>query len=168
VLPTCGICNYTRDLPDDYNLWPRVVQGSIDIYPVTPFGKPTQPPIGFICALCLRAANSMRIYIKSIVQGVNVTQHAIKRFLERRAGEKMTEETARVTILKLYAQSKPIRFKSQHMIHRFLKNEFTEVRYTYAQGLIFVVTREEPPVVVTVEATGHRKMNEDFWYEEGR
>ena len=80
----------------------------------------------------------------------------------------MTEETARVTILKLFIQSKPIQFRSRHMIHRFLKHRMTEACYTYAQGFIFVATKEEPPTILTIEATGHRKLNKDFWYEENK
>jgi len=100
------------------------------------------------------------------MQGIKITQHAVDRFLERRTGENMTTETARITILKLFAQTKPIRFKSKHTIHRFLNNRSIEVRYTYAQGFIFVVAKEEPPVILTIEATGDRKLNDDFWYEE--
>lgn len=164
--PTCAICNYTRTLSDDFTLWPTEVQGPVDIYPVTAFGKPTKPLIGYICARCLKSANAMRIYMKSIIQGIKVTQHAVDRFMERHTGEHMTEEAARVTILKLFSKSKPIRFKSEHMIHRFLKNRSVEVRYTYAQGFIFVAAKEEPPVILTIEARGLRKLNRDFWYEE--
>jgi hypothetical protein len=100
------------------------------------------------------------------MQGVRMTKHAVDRFVERRTGEYLSEETARVTILKLFSQSKPIRFKGKHMLNRFLNNRRIAVRYTYAQGFIFVVAIEEPPVILTIEATENRKLNEDFWYEE--
>jgi hypothetical protein len=136
-----------------------------EIYPITVSGKPNKDIRGYICARCLHSANSMRIYIKSIIQGIIITNHALERFLERRSGEHMTEEAARISILKIFAQSKPIRFKSKYMIDRFLKHNLTEVSYTYAQGLIFVRTFEEPPVIVTIESTLDRKLGEDFWYE---
>ena len=165
--PTCAICNWTRPFPDDFTLWPHEVQEPIDIYPITEYGKPTRRLKGYICARCLHDANDMRIYIKSIMTGVNVTKHAIDRFLERRKGENMTEETARLSILKLFSQSKAIRFRGKHMLHRFLAHNRTAVRYTYAQGFIFVVAIEEPPTILTIEATDDRKLNDDFWYEEG-
>ena len=164
--PTCAICNYTRNLPDDFTRWPDVIQGPIDIYPITEHGKPTRRIKGYICARCLHDATATRIYIKSIIQGIKVTQHAVDRFLERTSGEHISEETARVTILKLFSHSKPIRIKSEHMIHRLLKNNLKEVRYTYAHGYIFVTTKEEPPVIVTIENAGQRTLNNDFWYEE--
>lgn len=154
----CAICSRARDLPDDYTLWPRIAQSTLDIYPVTPSGRPTQPAQAYVCARCLRSANSMRIHIKSIIEGVKVTQHAVKRFVERKPGEFMPEEIARTAILKIFAQSKPIRFKNK-------LNLTNEVQYTYAQGFIFVVAQEDPPVIVTVEKAGHRKLNSDFWYE---
>jgi hypothetical protein len=78
--------------------------------------------------------------------------------VERKSGEFMPEEIARTAILKIFAQSKPIRFKNK-------LNRPDEAQYTYAQGFIFVVTQEDPPVIVTVEKAGHRKLNSDFWYE---
>jgi hypothetical protein len=154
----CAICSRARDLPDDYTLWPRISHSTLDFYPVTPSGKPTQPAKGYVCASCLRCANSMRIHMKAIIRGVKVTQHAVKRFAERKSGEFMPEEIARTAILKIFAQSKPIRFKNK--LH-----PPDGVQYTYAQGFIFVVAQEDPPVIVTVETTGHRKLNSDFWYE---
>lgn len=156
----CAICSCARDLPDDYTLWPRMVQSSLDIYPVTPSGKPTQPSKAYVCARCLRSANSMRIYLKSTIQGVKVTQHAVQRFVERQSGDFMPEEIARTAILKIFAQSRPIRFK-----YRAPKNHPAAVKYTYAQGFIFVATREAPPVIITVHTAGRRKLNSDFWYE---
>lgn len=156
----CAICHCARDLPDDYTLWPRIVQSTLDIYPVTPSGKPTQPAKAYICARCLRCANSMRINLKSVIQGVKVSQHAVKRFVERKSGDFMPEEIARAAILKIFAQSRPIRFKN-----RLLENHPTAVKYTYAQGFIFVATREDPPVIVTVQTAGRRKLNSDFWFE---
>ncbi len=161
----CSICNHAFELPDDYTLWPSVVKNPVEIYPVTVSGKPNKSIKGYICARCLHSANSMRIYIKSTLQGIIITNHALERFLERRSGDRLTNEAAKSSILKIFAQSKPIRFKSNYMIDRFLKHNLTEVRYTYAQGLIFVTTLEEPPVIVTIEATLDRKLNEDFWYE---
>lgn len=154
----CAICSRARDLPDDYTLWPRIAQSTLDFYPVTPSGKPTQPAKAYVCARCLRCANSMRIHIKAVLRGVKVTEHAVKRFVERKSGEFMPEEIARTAILKIFAQSKPIRFKNS-------MNRPNEVQYTYAQGFIFVVMQEDPPVIVTVEKAGHRKLNSDFWYE---
>ena len=162
----CSICNYKYELPDDYTLWPSMINAPAEIYPITVLGKPNKPIKGYICARCLRAANSMRIYIKSIVQGIIITSHAVERFLERYSGEHMTEEAAKTAILKIFAQSKTIRFKSKYMIDRLLKHELKEVRYTYAQGLIFVISIEEPPVIITIEATLDRKLGEDFWYED--
>ena len=164
--PTCAICNWIRPFPDDFTLWPQEVQEHIDIYPITEYGKPTRRLKGYICARCLHEANEMRIYIKSIMQGVQVTKHAIDRFMERHAGEHMSDETSRVAIIKIFSISKPIRFKNRFMVQRFLNNRHKAVRYTYAQGFIFVVAKEEPPVILTIEATLNRKLNEDFWYEE--
>ena len=162
----CAICNSTRDLPEDFNEWPQELGKSLDIWPVTDDGKPTSRIRGYICSYCLSAANSMCFHVRSLMHGVIVTNHAIDRFLERQRGEPMPRGVARRAIIKIYSKSKPIRFKSQYVIKRLFNNDFEEVNYKYAQGFVFVVTKDKPAVIKTIEMAGGKKLNEDFWYVE--
>jgi hypothetical protein len=90
----CCICGWSRDLPEDLRDWAHVGDREIDIYPVTNAGKPHAEIQAFICAKCLRSANSMRLHIKALASKVNVTKHALERFLERQEGERISSESA--------------------------------------------------------------------------
>jgi len=68
--------------------------------------------------------------------------------------------------LKLSMIPKPIRFRSEHVVRRLFTNRFEEVDYKFAQGFVFVVTKDQPATIKTVELVGGKKLNEDFWLVE--
>ncbi len=163
---TCAICGYTKGLTLDYSQWPKLVGASSEFYPVTEKGYPGNDLVGLICARCLNRANSMRSYIKGLLSKLVVAKHAVERFMMRSNDNQMNEEAAKVTIMKLFNQARPIRFKDKYMVLRILNNHFREARYYYAQGFIFVLTAEFPPTILTVERTGDKKLGRDFFYIE--
>ncbi len=163
---SCAVCGYERPLPTDFNEWPPLVGTTVDIYLVTKRGKPDGEMLGFICAKCLRDANSMRIHIKSLLRRVRVTHHAVERFLSRLGGEAIEEESARGAIIKMFSHARQIRFKDEYMLRRILSNACEAADYYYHGGFIFVTSREVPPVIVTVERTESKKLGADFWYVE--
>jgi hypothetical protein len=151
-------------LPTDFNEWPPLVGTTVDIYPITKRGKPEGELLGFICAKCLKDANAMRVYMKTFLRKVRITHHAVQRFLQRQRGEPVSEESARVAIIKVFDHARLIRFKDEFMFRRMLNNECEAADYYYHGGWILVVSREHPPVIVTMERAGFKKLGRDFYY----
>lgn len=160
----CGICSYHANLSQDYSEWEHNNPQNSTFYPITKNGKPGSELVGFICARCLSRANMMRVFIKSRNAMIRVSKHAIERFLERDPSNDMSEESARVAIIKIFSQSKEIKLKTEYTVERFFNNGQQLVRYFYSNGFIFVVTDEENPLILTVERKWNRKLNKDFWF----
>jgi hypothetical protein len=109
----------------------------------------------------------MRFYMKSVLSKVHVSKHALERFQQRLKGERLTDESAQTAILKIFQKTKPVRFKDEFMIRRLFRNNLQVADYYYGQGFIFVLSRDNPPTIVTIETTGHKKLGKDFFYRDG-
>ncbi len=133
------------------------------LYPVRSSGKPTGRLRGHICARCLEEANKVRHYLKSRNQNIEVSKHAIERYLERFEGERPSEESAKISILKMFGYAQRIEFKKRFMVERE-RNNWKPADYLFHQGWIFVVTREPPRTIVTMERQWSKRLGRDFWY----
>ena len=161
----CGICGWEKEITDNFLLWPKLMGASTVIYPVTRGGRPNNEVRGFICAKCLREANSMRVFIKSLFSNIQITKHAIDRYLERCVGSQvMDSETARLAMIKEFSQAKEIYFKEDYQVERLLNNKFIEAKYYFIMGHIYVTDTKTPPTILTVEPTFGKHLNQDFWY----
>ena len=166
MLYTCAFCGHGWELPKRIDHWPQATPG-VEIYPVTDDGKPDGDLRGYICARCLGMATSMRVYM--LMASFVITEHALQRFISRNPRAHLDEATARVAMRKMLGQARRVRFKREFMTKRFVSNDCQEVHYLYSpNGFIFVTTIERPPVVVTVERTGGKKLNRDFFYVKGK
>lgn len=161
----CCVCGYSKSgMPADSET--RGITAYGDIYSVTHNGKPSGKLLAHICARCLRRANEMRGHVKSILSNVQVSRHALDRFLERQAGERISSESAKVAILKMFSHARKIVFKDRFMAQRLTNNQGKPADYFFQQGFIFVATKESPITIITIERQWHRKLGTDFWYAE--
>jgi hypothetical protein len=159
----CSVCQVTSTGSVREGYPAETAYGTL--YPLTFNGQPTGKIRGFICARCLKVANKMRHYFKSQEQNVQVSKHAIDRYLERQKGERISEEAAKITILRLFGHAHRIVFKDRFMAQRLFKHG-KPVDYLFHQGWIFVVSQDEPVTILTAEQQWHRKLGYDFWYVE--
>jgi hypothetical protein len=143
-----------------------MLEGEPQMYPVTENGRPDGKVRGFLCARCLRDANSMRDHIKAIMGGVRVSHHAVERYGERFKGERISEERLRVSLIRLFAKAKRIYFKDHFMAERLQNNSGVPAHYWFNGGYIFVTTQTIPYTIVTVERAWGRRLGRDFWYTE--
>ena len=167
ILPmsiNCSVCNRKSKLPEDHQLWSSLDGVHVDIYPVTVSGKPDKKTLGFICSSCLRYANSMRNNIKAQVAGVQISNHAVERFLERYNGPPMSDQSARLSILKRFSQAKEIKVRPEYEESGCLKHGHGEVRYYLMQGLQFVVSTDDPPIIITIAPAKRFREGIDYLY----
>jgi hypothetical protein len=157
----CSVCGIESNGTDRDGFPAETIFGLL--YPVTFYGKPNNPIRGFICARCLGEANKMREYLKSQLQNVQVSKHAIDRYLERQKGERVSDEAARIAILRLFGHAQRIAFRQEFMTERLLKHG-KPASYFFHQGWIFVVTEDEPTTILTIEHQWARRLGRDFWY----
>jgi hypothetical protein len=161
----CKLCGFEKGLTEDYTKWMGLVGLDAPLYPVTKNGQPGGTLHGFICARCLKSANSMRIFIKALVSGVQVTRHAIDRFIQRTKMVFPDEKTAKVAIIKAFSKSRQIRFTVMFQALRIINNQFKEANYYWNGGdLIFVTTKTTPATILTVEKPCNKRLNKDFIY----
>jgi len=146
----------------DFTRWPDIPGMRAGLYPVTRNGRPDGQLNGFICSRCLKNANSMRVFIKTIMAGVQVTDHAALRFIER-VTSGIDIETARVAVLRAFSKARKIRFKDEYMFRRFWNNNFEEADYYWNSDLVFVTTRKEPKTILSVEKLWGKSLNKDFF-----
>jgi hypothetical protein len=162
----CAICGYEIGITQDFIEWPNIPGLQPEFYPVTRGGKPTGKILNFICARCLADANSMRVFIKTLMSGVKVSTHAVFRFIERTAAAISDEQVGRVAVLRAFSKARKIRFRPGFTVTRILTNDFREADYFWVSDLVFAVTREEPPTIVTVEKLWGKSLYEDFFFAE--
>jgi len=98
----CQFCGWSKALPCAVSDWPQVLRDATDLYPVCKGGKLKQEPLGYICARCLRYANDSKFNLKALLSDIRVAVHAIDRFVERQEGERISRDSARLTIIKLF------------------------------------------------------------------
>jgi hypothetical protein len=160
----CAICGYEKEITDDFTKWPEIPGLRAEFYPVTKGGKPNAEVLSFICARCLKNANTMRIFVKTMMSGVQVSDHAVQRFIERTNAEISNKTTGRVAVLRAYSKARRIRFRSGYMVTRLISNDFSETDYYWVSDLVFVVTKRKPQTIVTVEKLWGKSLNKDFFY----
>jgi len=160
----CTLCGITSEAvhgsPNDSS-----IKKTISIYPVTANGKPNAFLRGFICGRCLQEAITMRLHVKSQQRKIQVTKHAVERFLERQNGERISEEAAVTSILKMFGHARQIVFRDRFMAQRLL-NHGKPANYFFHAGWIFVQSQDGSNAILTVERQWHRKIGRDFWYAE--
>lgn len=158
----CAICGYKKAVTEDFTKWPDIPGLRPELYPVTNNGRPEGQLHGFICARCLINANSMRVFIKTIMAGVHVTDHAALRFIERVTSD-IDIETARVAVLRAFSKARKIRFKDEYMFRRFWNNNFEEADYYWISDFVLVATKKEPKTIMSVEKLQGKALNKDFF-----
>jgi len=162
----CAVCGTEREIPEDFMKWPEIPGFKLDIYPITENAKPTGKILSFVCARCLRKANKMRTLMKGIMSGVEVSDHAVSRYIERTKSDISDTQTGKIAVLRAFSKARKIRFRSQHMLNRLANHDFAEADYYWLNELVFVVGRREPRAIVTVEKLWGKKLNEDFFLDE--
>lgn len=156
MLCKCSVCGFKSDLPSGlFSNDAAPIPGPIEMYPITSNGKLNGWVAGFICARCLRQANDMRIAVKSRQQNVQITQHAVDRFLERQVGEQVTGDV-RVTILRLFSHARQQGLGNQRARKRDCSGQ-PESRFFHHAGWVFVTTGEEPLTILTMYRKGIQK-----------
>ena len=112
----------------------------------------------------------MRTFVKTMMSGVQVSKHAMSRFIARTGAEIADERTAMIAVLRAFSKARRIRFKDGYMVSRIISNQFTEADYYWVSDLVFVVTRQKPRTIVTVEKLWGKSLNRDFFLldDEGR
>jgi len=160
----CAICGYEKGITDEFTKWPAIPGLRAELYPVTKGGKPTAKVLNFICARCLKNANTMRVFVKTMMSGVQVSDHALHRFIERTSPDIADKKTGRVAVLRAFSKARRIRFRSDYMITRLISNDFSEADYYWVSDLVFVVTNRKPQTIVTVEKLWGKSLNKDFFY----
>jgi hypothetical protein len=112
----------------------------------------------------MRARFQRRAHGKQSEEPIIVTEHAANRFVLRQSADFTTKKDPKKVVLNIFRHAREIRFKRGFMVDRLINNNFSEVRYYFHSGWIFVCTKGMPRTIVTAERQGHRKLNHDFWY----
>ena len=162
----CSICGYEKGITEDFSKWPDIPGFNAELYPVTKDGKPTGEVLNFICARCLRHANTMRVFVKTMMSGVQVTDHAVGRFIERTSADISDKQTGKIAVLRAFSKARKIRFRTGYMVTRIINNDFKAADYYWVSDLVFVVTRDKPQTIVTVEKLWGKGLNNDFFFED--
>ena len=102
----CAICGYKKGITEDFMKWTDIPGLRTELYPVTKGGKPNTELLNFICARCLHHANSMKLFIKTLITGLVVTKHAINRFAERTGSDIHDKEICKIAIQGVFQSSK--------------------------------------------------------------
>ncbi len=161
----CSVCQMTIEVPPIFASWPQSLEQQPGIYPITRKGNPEGELLGFICSSCLTAANRMKIFIKSRMSGVVVTQHAVERYLERNDGEPISEETAKVSIIRMFDTARRVVFRDQRYLARMCAKHGASSHW-YQAGWIFITTTSEPYTIKTMLYCRESKirLNDHFVY----
>ena len=160
----CAICGYEKGLTEDFSKWPEIPNLRPELYPVTKRGKPSGDVLNFICARCLHDANTMRVFVKTMMSGIQITDHAVIRFIARTDADISDKQTGRIAVLRAFSKARKIRFKDEYMVTRILNNSFKGVDYFWVSDLVFVVTKDKPQTMVTVEKLWGKALNKDFFF----
>ena len=107
----------------------------------------------------------MQIYIKSIMSGVEVTQHAMRRYLERNDGEPITEKSAKTSIIRMFDCARRIVFRDKNYLARMTEKHGDSFHW-YQCGWIFITTTDEPYIIKTLLycRESHLRLNYQFYY----
>jgi len=160
----CAICGYEKAVTKDFLKWRDIPGLTTEFYPVTKGGKPTNEVLNFICARCLKHANTMRVFVKTMMSGIQVTDHAVSRFLERTGADISDKQTAKIALIRTFSKARKIRFRPAYIVSRIINNNFKAACYYWVSDLVFVVTEEEPQTIVTVEKLWGKDLNKDFFF----
>ena len=118
----CAICGYEKAVTEDFFKWSDIPGLTTEFYPVTKGGKPTGEVLNFICARCLQHANIMRVFVKTMMSGVQVTDHAVSRFIERTGADISDKQTAKIALIRAFSKARKIRFRSNYMVSRIINS----------------------------------------------
>lgn len=160
----CTICGFKKHHTDDFKKWPNIPGQKIEFFPITEDGKPNSKLINFICLKCLGRANRMKSYIQALMAGLVISQHAVRKFIERNSIGIREELMAKKVMLKLFSNGQRIKFSDKTMLIKKLNNNCSEAQYYLFENLIFVVSSGKPKTIVTVFKTEGKKLNQDFFY----
>jgi hypothetical protein len=160
----CAICGYERGITDDFTKWPDIPSLQVVLYPVTKGGKPDSEVLNFICARCLKNANTMRVYVKTLMSGVMVSDHAVLRYIERTGADIHDKSIGRVAVLRAFSKARKIRLRDDIMKIRIMNNDYNEMDYYWVSDTIFVVSKSQPRTIVTVEKLWKKSLNKEFFY----
>ena len=160
----CAICGYSKGITDDFNKWPDIPGLQTMFYPVTKGGKPDSEVLNFICARCLRSANAMRVFVKTLMSGVIISEHAVLRYIERINPHIQDKSTGNVAVLRAFSKARKIRFRDDIMRMRTINNDYNEMDYFWVSDTIFVVSKSQPQTIVTVEKLWRNSLNKEFFY----
>lgn len=133
----CKICGWSADLPEDYKQWPDKTDNA-GVYPITRAGVPAGEMLGFICARCLRAANSMRVHIKATLARIKVGPTALRRFVNGQRNVRMDDASAKVALIKTFLSAERGRSKPQ-------------IEIWHNAGWIFTVKKGEPLEIIALD-----------------
>jgi hypothetical protein len=163
---TCSVCKRTVEVTTDFSSWPQVLKKQVGFYPITRHGNPQGELLGFICTSCFKAASKMQIYIKSIMSGIEVSEHAVTRYLERNDGEPISENAAKASIIRMFDSAKPIVFRDIAYLARMTRRQGVSL-HRYKAGWIFITTTAQPYTIKTMLhcKSSNIKLNYDFVYK---
>lgn len=145
----CSVCDRSIDVSADYSDWPKTLDKQPGIYPVTANGKLDGALIGFVCASCLLCANKARSDVKSLLAGVQVSEHAVRQYLKRHTGEPLQTDTAKVSIMRLFRDAKRIVFRHHSYVAKVAPKHGPSLHW-FKQGWIFFTTVDIPYTVKTM------------------
>ncbi len=145
----CSVCNRPFDLSENVSDWPKILEKAPGIYPVTTNGKLDGELIGFVCSSCLLSGNTTRSDIKSLLAGVDVSEHAIKQYIKRHPGEPLQVDSAKTSIMRLFRDAKRIEFFERSYVARVAPNHGPTL-YWFKQGWIFFTTVDVPYTIKTM------------------
>jgi hypothetical protein len=104
--------------------------------------------------------------MKLDTDNIRVSRHACERFALRHPDPsiKVSYNEKRIkSIKKLLGHAFPIKFNKEHRVKRLLSNDFEETDYLYYEGWIFVVSKNDPRVVITIEREEDRAFGKDLF-----
>ena len=162
---TCSVCQRTLEITTDFASWPQVLEKRVGIYPITRSGNPEGELLGFICSSCLKSASKMQIYVKSIMSGIEVTDHSVRRYLERNDGEPISEAAAKALIIRMFDIAKRIVFRDKNYLARMTTKHGASLQW-YQGNWIFITTTTEPYVIKTLLycRESNLKLSVHFYY----
>lgn len=107
------------------------------------------------------------------VDNVIVSRHALERYYYRHPDPSIKSgfdaknikrnEKATKAIRKILKRGIFIEFSKEHKVKRLLSNGFEDVDYLFSEGWIFVVSKNDPRVVITIERQEGRAFGRDLF-----
>ena len=119
---------------------------------------------GFVCETCIAHAARILNHVKGVDRNVHVTDHAVVRFQERRKERNISQATVRSAIADMLRRARQIVFTNKITAQRIQNNHGRYADYYLSDDCIFVICRDGPATVVTVELTWDRQLGVSYWY----